>query len=78
MSDTPDADNEVYNYRDINKQDHHFDCREVSRKLIHFQWNQATGRNDGEVFGPAFSEQQARAFREKKASVHKRPGAKRL
>ncbi len=43
----------------------------MSRELIEFKRNQAGGRDDGEVFGPPFPQQQSHPFGEQKARIDK-------
>ena len=66
------AHNQVHDYRDVHDQHDDFDRCQMLAQLIHLKRNQASRRDDCEVFHPSLSERQARSSGHEEASVYER------
>ena len=71
-------DDEVCDDRGVDNQDDDLACRQVSAHLIQFEQGLAAGRDDGEIFGPRLSEQQAGTLRRRRPAYANVPALSAL
>src|SRR5215470_7898255 len=70
-----DFENEISHHCKIEDKDQQLERAEAMNQLIDFQWDEASGRNDGEDFRPTFAEIQADTFCEVQRRVDERSQA---